>query len=82
MKPNNGSTVLFTLPDGQVRPAKVTRVWSPGDENSALNMQVFVDGSNDAGFFSEEECTNGTAWKTSVLRGNEPGQWSPMPEAS
>lgn len=40
-------------------PAIVVQVWS----QDCINVQVFCDGPQ------------GTAWKTSILRGKEPGQW-------
>lgn len=40
-------------------PAIVVAVWGP----HCVNAQVFCDGEQ------------GTDWKTSILRGGEPGQW-------
>lgn len=79
--PALGRTVLYRFPEyeahGAERPATIVRVW--GDQaESAVNLQVLVDGSND-GFNA------GTVWKTSVTRGFGANQYhfhdDPQPEA-
>jgi hypothetical protein len=67
-----GEDVFYRLPNdtrspGEQRPAKVVKVW--GDHpGAAINLVVFVDGSND-GFDTH------TIWRTSVVPGDQPGQW-------
>lgn len=86
MKPTVGRIVLYTLTDydlddqhqsqvGRTRPAVIVETW--GNEKhdafemgSAVNLQVFVDGSNDG-------YPNSLLWKTSVLYSESarPGRW-------
>lgn len=47
---------------GDVFPMIIVRTWG-NDEGSAVNGQVFLDGSD-------------TLWVTSVLKGDYPGSWS------
>ena len=54
---------------GEDRPAIIVRVWSPGNPESAVQLQVFTDGSND-----REE--GGTHWRTSVLQGEGAGEFT------
>jgi len=63
-----GSDVHYVLPDGEVRAAKVSRIWSLG--TGLVNLFVFVDGTND-GFETSP------IWKTSVLYNEqgEPNTW-------
>lgn len=42
--PTLGRIVHYTFPDGEVRPAVVVRDWGGG----CVNLQVFLDGDNDA----------------------------------
>lgn len=69
--PAIGRIVLYQFHEheagGAVRPAIIVRVWGDQPE-SAVQLQVFVDGSND-GF------AGGTVWKTSVTRGFGPYQY-------
>ena len=51
---------------GEVYPADVVRVFSPG--SSTVNLQVHLDG-------------NDTYWATSRPYGDGPGQWSHLPGA-
>ncbi len=50
--PNQGRMVRYVLASGrsagQARPAMVVRDWSENG-NGCVNLQVFLDGSNDAG---------------------------------
>jgi len=76
-----GRTVRYGIgkdADGNVveRPAVVVRVWNK--DTGAVNLQVFLDGGNDAGeFINGEQCRQGLAWKTSVTRTDAPavGSW-------
>lgn len=94
-RPTLGSTVLFHLgrepvsKEAVLRPARVVRVW-PGASGHGVNLQVDLDGSNDArvavfcgsGTVPEEqpavfpgECEIGRAWRTSVAEGTGEGTW-------
>mgnify|MGYP001430202218 CR=1 FL=1 len=64
--PEIGDMVLFHTPQFD-RPAVITHVWS----EECVNLCVFPDGSYDA-----HEIPN---TKTSVMRGDGIGQWSPRP---
>jgi hypothetical protein len=71
-QPSIGDIVLYVLPDGQIRPAIIVRLWSA----ACVNLQVFLDGNND--YLSMGTGGNtGTRWKTSVYysEGKEPGTW-------
>lgn len=76
--PTVGRTVLFRIgtEEDAVRPAVVVRVWSPGNPESSVQLQVFVDGMNDQFKFTPAERSNGLAWRTSVPHGNGVGEWS------
>ena len=63
--PSIGRLVHYVLEDGpskgQHRPALIVRVWGdPTNPESYVNLQVFVDGTNDGPY------ANGMAWRTSV----------------
>jgi hypothetical protein len=82
MKPTKGRMVLYTLADydlqeeyarneGVTRPAVIVETW--GNEthdatpmSSAVNLQVFVDGTSDG-------IPGGLLWKTSALFSETPG---------
>lgn len=69
-KPAVGATVYYRLPEGgrnagDLRPAIVVRVWS----DTCVNLQVFTDSDNDN--------LPPVVWKTSAVKGDGPGQWSP-----
>lgn len=76
MKPTVGRIVHYVLTDGQHRPAIVVRAWgeephSAPDYADSVNLQVFLDGSNDG---SE----SGVDWETSVRydeTGKTPYTW-------
>lgn len=80
-----GRIVHFKLPDGQVRPAIVVRVWGEqgqgvcngecGKCGDCANLVVLTDGWNDRALFPGSE-TNCAVWMTSVMRGDKPGQWN------
>ncbi len=65
--PATGQIVHYVLPDGPNagahRPAIITEVWSGG----YVNLQVFVDGTNDYRDYS------GTVWATSIEYSEEAG---------
>jgi hypothetical protein len=63
--PSVGGVVHYVLPDGRSagehRPAIIVRVWdSPPHSRSYVQLQVFVDGTNDYPDY------NGAVWATSV----------------
>ena len=63
-----GRIVHFVLAEGEHRPAIVVKRWS---ENCA-NLQVFVDGTNDARFdVPLEALKTGVMWATSVVHDPE-----------
>jgi hypothetical protein len=81
MKPTIGRIVHFHITKELVRPAIIVHVWSQ-EQGSAIQIQVFLDGLNDMSIpmgghiFSNHECERGMAWRTSVIEGEEPGNWS------
>lgn len=65
MDPTVGRIVHYKcVDDGEIRPAIVTKVWT----EDCVNLLVFLDGSLDYG-------KGHTLSFTSVMRGNEKGQW-------
>ncbi len=66
-----GAIVAYCLDTGpnkrSYRPAIITRVWSPGSVSSAVQLQVFTDGSNDG--------LDNVEWRTSRVHGEGEGQW-------
>ena len=72
--PNIGEIVLCELASGFVRPAIVVHKW--GAESTTVQLQVFVDGTNDQRIHDADgnlveaislgEAQRGTAWRTSV----------------
>lgn len=72
--PSIGRTVHFVMPNGDHRPAIIVRVW----DHTAVQLQVFVDGSNDAGLVHATELGQLTVWRTSVHQDADelkPGTW-------
>ena len=80
--PSVGRIVHFVLPalqqlrphcEGDHRPAVIVRVWSENDPDSAVQLQVFLDGRND-----QEDFDGKLLWVTSS-RHDEieklPGSW-------
>jgi hypothetical protein len=66
-----GRIVHFVTENGEHRPAIVVQVWNK--ESGCCNMQVFLDGTNDAKEnFSREQLDRGLAWVTSVMYSEEP----------
>lgn len=89
MIPSLGRVILVNIgndPDGpRLRPAVVCRVWSPG----CVNAQVLVDGSNDDSFLvahfhqaPASERGTGPVWLTSIIEGDDVGQWRWPPRVS
>ena len=85
MKPTVGRIVHYVLEQGrgkgEVRAATIVRVWN----DTCVNLQVHLDGSNDAG---ADVANDGalTVWKTSVLQTDETtravGAWFWPPKVS
>lgn len=75
--PSIGRIVHFVLPNGQHRPAIIVRVFEePPTPASVANLQVFLDGSNDAP--AREPGASDLLWRTSVHQDAEtmkPGTW-------
>jgi len=72
-QPAIGRMVHFVLPNdgrcrypGEHRPAVIVKIWSGGH----VNLQVFIDGSND---YPDERVAEGLHWETSVPFSNEHG---------
>lgn len=82
--PVEGRNVVLQVAPGEWRPAQIVKVWS----GAAVNLVVFLDGSNDqrfhlwaAGVYAiNAEHTVG--WATSRVRGDEVGQWQPRKPGS
>ncbi len=79
--PTVGRTVMFVMPgnairpdsEGQIRPAVIVRVFErPDGETPCVNLQVFVDGTND-GYLHDRA----TQWVTSCSFDADklPGSW-------
>ncbi len=60
--PTLGRIVHYTYPDGVTRPAIVVRDWS----NGCVNLQVFLDGSNDDRDQNDGKPLERATWPTSV----------------
>lgn len=79
-----GRVVHYVLPDmedyqkcgvvGEHRPAIVVRNWHVPGYDGMVNLQVFIDGSNDIGLDGHHTATK---WATSVhySEEKEPGTW-------
>jgi len=79
-KLSEGRTLRYVSRDGAEHPCIVVRVFAvstSGELMDKANIQVFLDGQNDLRHgFSEEECTRGLAWRTSVHVAAEPTPFS------
>ena len=83
MIPSIGRTVHFVLPSGEHRPAIIVRIWDgQPTEHTVVQLQVFIDGSNDAGDLCDGERAVlppvSAVWRTSVHQDTEtkaPGTW-------
>ena len=62
MKVTPGRIVNYVFASGEVRPAVVVKVWDA--EGQSVNLQVFVDGSNDAALGGAQD--RGVVWATSA----------------
>lgn len=72
MQPTIGRIVSFKISQEEIRPAIIVRVWS----DTCVQLQIFIDGTNDRNKgFNIEEQLRGIAWRTSVVQGDDPGQW-------
>lgn len=66
-----GRIVHFVNEHGSHRPAIAVQVWDK--QTGCSNLQVFVDGSNDAKEnLTREQLDRGLVWATSVLYSEEP----------
>lgn len=79
MKPSIGRIVHFWFKHREsgklyARAAVVTHVWN----ESCVNLQVFIDGTNDRDVIAFGEAGQLAVWRTSVTRSAEPqeGSWS------
>jgi hypothetical protein len=61
-KATAGRIVHYVMPSGKHRPSIVVEPW----EGDMVNLQVFLDGSNDSAHAAEWEHSRGIAWKTSI----------------
>ena len=71
--PELGDLVAYKVPDGEVRPATITHVWSP----ECVNLAVFTDGSHPQEFGGAAS-THPVIHMTSVVKGSGDGQWEFM----
>lgn len=78
--PTIGRIVHYRFPSAEglgERPAIIVRVWSPGDVESSVQLQVFMDtdekGNHNDG--REIPLVGPTRWQTSVTQGHEPGEF-------
>lgn len=82
-----GRIVHYVMPNGEHRPAIVTKVWDrdPVGTSGCANLNVFTDYSNDIpytqpeidtmvrGFgFSLDDVRHGHAWRTSIMFSADP----------
>lgn len=79
----HGDIVEFCMEDSQWRPAMLVRVWN----HDCAQIQVFPDLMNDGVVVTDEHGRHsrqdplGTNWfRSSAMRGSEPGQWRPRRE--
>lgn len=80
-----GRIVHYVLADGKHRPAFVVAVWPDefpqnAEDPTGVNLQVFVDGTNDASAGQRpyyDEQTRGSMWITSAgfASAPSPGTW-------
>lgn len=76
-----GRMVHFVLPNGEHRAATVVRVFPPAplptEGPVRANLQVHVDGTNDAAYLWDKGAEGLTVWETSVpySEGREPRTW-------
>jgi hypothetical protein len=82
-----GRIVHFVMPEGDHRPAVIVKVWEPyagNPDKGMVNLQVFVDGTNDASKknidsmpFTRTDAERGLFWATSRFysEDKEPGTW-------
>jgi hypothetical protein len=84
-----GRIVHFVMPDGEHRPAIVTKVWDRENQSGCSNLNVFTDYTNDWGWndaeqkaltdagIKPEEVKHGHFWATSRMYSADPlpGTW-------
>ncbi len=84
-----GRMVHFVMPNGEHRPAIITRVWDRTGSTGCANLSVFTDYTNDSGHNAAErnlladagidfsQVAGGHIWKTSQMYSEErkPGTW-------
>lgn len=74
-----GRIVHFVLPDGpgkgEHRPAIIVNIWDKA--SGKVNLQVFMDGSNDVPTYYRDDYAPDTKWETSVHHSDthEPRTW-------
>lgn len=85
-----GRIVHFVMPNGEHRPAIVTKVWDHEGATGTSNLNVFTDYSNDVPYKQDEiekmrngfgidpdQVRHGHIWRTSIRYSEtpEPGTW-------
>ena len=79
-----GRLVRYVMTEGkhEERPAVIVNTWGHEyDESGDIQLQVFIDGSNDVGkdvsLLTAGQLVGGTIWKTSVQYSEtkQPGTW-------
>lgn len=75
MTPTIGRIVHYVLANGEHRPGIIVRTWPTDDEK--VNLQLFVDGSNDCAAEPQANYSTGVIWKTSAPHDEEkkPNSW-------
>jgi hypothetical protein len=77
MAPVGSNVQYLSQKDGHPLAAVVVESFS----GSCVNLKVFLDGSNSTAHgYPPEEYPNGCAWETSVIRGDDPGEWRLVPQ--
>lgn len=79
MKLSPGRVVMFRISDTEVRPATVVKVWS----DTCANLQIMLDGDGDKNSFDRHgnylfdlsECDKGLVHRTSIVQGDDIGEW-------
>jgi hypothetical protein len=80
-----GRIVHYVMPNGEHRPAIVTKVWDRENQSGCSNLNVFTDYSNDLPYTQAEtdnmknnfginldEVRHGHIWRTSIMFSAEP----------
>lgn len=81
--PAEGRSVVYQLAEGEYRPAQIVKAWTT-EALKTCNLVVFLDGSNDARYTPYDSTAIAdvpVVWKTSVVLGDDVGQYLPRKPA-